>query len=142
MLGCDCRQTYVVMATIYDDDYYIFEALKAGAHGYLFKDQPREDLFDKLQGILKGDPPLSPSVARRILRYFKQTPETQTMSPLSRREEDVLVLIAKGYHVPKSPSCRDWRPTQWPVIPGRSAASLKVSSRAEVTLEATRLAGC
>ena len=70
--------TYIVMATIFDDDDHLFTALRAGAHGYLLKDQPRERLIEQLGGILRGEPPLSPSIARRMMRHFRQTTKPET----------------------------------------------------------------
>ncbi len=139
LLSAHSHQTSVVMATIFDDDYHIFEALKAGAHGYLLKDQPRVDLIEKLQGILKGDPPLSPSIARRILRYFSQTVETQAASPLSQREEEVLILIAKGYNCRETSKMLGLSANTVAGYTKSIYLKLNVSSRAEVTLEATRL---
>jgi DNA-binding NarL/FixJ family response regulator len=90
--------TYVVMATIYDDDEHLFSALQAGAHGYLLKDQPRSRLLAQLKGIAQGEPALSPSIARRVLRYFRQKPASTASFPaLSDREVEVLRLLARGF---------------------------------------------
>ncbi len=93
--------TYCVMATIYDDDNHLFGALQAGARGYLLKDQPREKLLQQLGGIMHGDPPLSPGIARRMMQYFQRSNEFSHVempkkAGLSERELDVLVLTAKG----------------------------------------------
>lgn len=89
--------TYCVMATIYDDDKHLFGALQAGARGYLLKEQPRKKILSQLQGIMRGEPPLSPSITRRIMEYFKHVNETpKEMKLLSAREIDVLTLAAKG----------------------------------------------
>lgn len=133
------HQTYIVMATIFDDDFHIFEALKAGAHGYLLKDQPRSVLIEKLKGILKGDPPLSPSIGRRILRFFNTIPQTENVSPLSKREEEVLILISNGY---KCSETSDILGLSQNTVAGYTKSiyhKLNVSSRAEAALEATRL---
>lgn len=80
----------------------MFPAIRAGADGYILKDQPDEIMIEKLRGILKGDPPLSPGIARKILEYFRaagqyehehQHPEIK----LTPREEEVLVLVARGF---------------------------------------------
>lgn len=90
--------TYVVMATIYDDDEHLFAALQAGAQGYLLKDQPRARLVAQLEGIVRGEPPLSPSIARRVLRHFRRLPTANPDGPeLSAREKEVLCLLARGY---------------------------------------------
>lgn len=90
--------TYVVMATIYDDDEHLFSALQAGAQGYLLKDQPRARLVAQLEGIVRGEPPLSPSIARRVLRHFRRLPAASPDCPeLSAREKEVLGFLARGY---------------------------------------------
>ena len=89
---CSC-----VMTTIFDDSEHLFAALKAGAEGYLLKDETTEAFSQRLMGILAGQPPLSPSIARRMLAFFRpqQTAETN----LTARETEVLTLIAHGYSV-------------------------------------------
>ena len=92
-----------VIATIYDDDDHLFAALKAGAQGYVLKEQSRDQLAGLLQAAVKGQPPLSPGIARRLLAYFSgglRAPVTPPAShPLTPRECEVLGLIGKGYSV-------------------------------------------
>ncbi|WP_220359326.1 response regulator transcription factor [Alkalilimnicola ehrlichii] len=104
-----CPETYLVVTTIFDDDRHLFSALKAGASGYLLKDQPRQTMVEGLVGIMSGKPPLSPAVARRILRHFQQTPPAETENPLSEREEEVLLLLAKGLGRGISLACWTYR---------------------------------
>ena len=59
-----------VVVTIHDDDDHLFPALQAGAFGYLLKEQARELITEQLQRISQGEPPLSPSIARRVIAYF------------------------------------------------------------------------
>ncbi|MFN5512091.1 MAG: response regulator [Burkholderiales bacterium] len=98
----------IVVSTIYDDDDNLFQALKAGAQGYLLKDRNTGWLAGQLQGIAQGQPPLSPAVARRLLRHFQDTPTlaaTATKTPsvtsvaLTPREREVLGLLAQGVHI-------------------------------------------
>ncbi len=93
----NCPHVYVVMATIHDSSEYVFNALRAGAKGYLLKDQTRQSLIAALKGILSGHPPLSPSIAHIILDYFhlKEEPDKNM---LTNREKEVLTLLAKGYN--------------------------------------------
>lgn len=83
-----------IVASIYDDDGHVFPALRAGARGYLLKDQPVPGIVQALQGIASGAPPLSPAIARRMLTYFNRPSEQ--VSGLTARETEVLRLIAKG----------------------------------------------
>ena len=59
-----------VVVTIHDDDEHLFPALQAGAYGYILKEQPRELIIEQLQRMAQGEPPLSPSIARRVIAYF------------------------------------------------------------------------
>lgn len=136
--------TYVVMASIFDDDEHLFSALQAGAQGYLLKDQPRSRLLSQLQGIVRGEPPLSPSIARRMLRHFRAVPAAPTREPgnsqgLSERETEVLRLLARGF-------TRSDIAQALAITPNTVAGHVKniyrkldVSGRAEATLEAVRL---
>jgi DNA-binding NarL/FixJ family response regulator len=87
--------TLCIVASIYHDDGHIFPALRAGARGYLLKDQPVAAIVSALTGIAGGQPPLSPALARRMLSYFQ--PAQSLPDPcLTERETEVLRLIAKG----------------------------------------------
>jgi len=130
--------TYCVMVTIYDDDRHLFPALQAGARGYLLKEQPREKLLSQLQGILRGEPPLSPAIARRVLSHFQRARPVVDDSGLSEREREVLTLVAKGYNRSDVARMLD-------ISVNTAAAHLKnvyrklnVSTRAEATLAAAR----
>ena len=96
----------MVVASIHDDDDHLFQALQAGAQGYLLKDHPTAWLALQLRGIAQGQPPLSPAIARRLLRHFQAPPPTPAQSPaapavtdLSARERDVLGLLAQGVRI-------------------------------------------
>lgn len=89
-------ENYIVVTTIFDDDRHLFNALRAGASGYLLKDQPRKSMIESLSGIMSGKPPLSPAIARRMLRHFQQEVGSSNETPLSEREAEVLTLLAKG----------------------------------------------
>lgn len=88
--------TLCIVATVFDDDAHLFPALRAGAQGYVLKDQDRAALAGMLRGIAGGQPPLSASVARRLLRHFQPAPVADEDAPLTPRETEVLRLTAKG----------------------------------------------
>ncbi len=89
--------TLCIVASIYHDDGHIFPALRAGAQGYLLKDQPVAAIVAALTGIAGGQPPLSPAIARRMLSFFQPGPAPATPAPaLTERETDVLRMISKG----------------------------------------------
>ena len=87
--------TLCIVASIYDDDGHIIPALRAGARGYLLKDQPVAGLVPALTGIAAGPPPLSPANARRMLAFFQPAPSAPGPD-LTERETEVLRLISKG----------------------------------------------
>lgn len=91
----------IVVATLFDDDDHLFPALRAGAQGYLLKDQAPEQLVMQLRGIGDGQPPLSPSVARRLLSHFREVPDTVSpeVTVLTPREREVLVHLARGISI-------------------------------------------
>lgn len=91
--------TYCIVATIFDDDEHIINALKVGAQGYLLKDQDNSELLNSLKGILKDEPPLSPPIARRIIQQFQNPDpvyEDEEDAHLSKRETEILTLVAQG----------------------------------------------
>jgi len=95
----------IVVATIFDDDAHLFPALRAGALGYMLKDQTPEQLVTQLKGISEGRPPLSPAIARRLLEHFKSFNERSSSEVaekselLSPRESDVVVRLARGISI-------------------------------------------
>jgi DNA-binding NarL/FixJ family response regulator len=92
----------ILMLTTFDLDEYVYEALRAGASGFLLKDTPPEQLVAAIQVVAAGDALLSPSITRRVISEFvKGTgPKPQAQFPrlqdLTARELEVLVLIARG----------------------------------------------
>ena len=91
----------VVMLTTFDLDDYVYEALRAGASGFLLKDSPRSDLIAAVRAAAAGDALLAPSVTRRLIEAFARRPPEAAPSParlaaLTAREREVLLLIARG----------------------------------------------
>jgi len=91
----------VVMLTTFDLDDYVYEALRAGASGFLLKDSPRHDLIAAVRAAAAGDALLAPSVTRRLIEAFARRPPETMPSPsrlasLTARERDVLLLLARG----------------------------------------------
>jgi NarL family two-component system response regulator LiaR len=89
----------VLVLTTYADDEWVFDAIQAGASGYLLKDTPREELIKAVRGTVTGRTYVDPSVAGKVLEQVssRQTqPATLITSKLTEREAEVLRLIAKG----------------------------------------------
>jgi DNA-binding NarL/FixJ family response regulator len=91
----------VVILTTFDLDDYVYEALRAGASGFLLKEAPRADLIAAIRVAAAGDALLAPSVTRRLIEAFVARP-AQTLPPPSRlasltpRERDILLQVARG----------------------------------------------
>jgi DNA-binding NarL/FixJ family response regulator len=86
-----------LVLTTFDNDEYIFEAIQAGAKGYLLKDASREDLFRAVVAVYKGESLIQPAVASRVLdRFVEMSRRTVPGETLSEREVEVLRLMAKG----------------------------------------------
>jgi len=93
----------VLMLTTFDLDEYVYEALRAGASGFLLKDAPAAELVHAVRVVAAGDALLAPSVTRRLIADFTKRPRARATapvgpphSPLTPREEEVLTLIARG----------------------------------------------
>ena len=91
----------VLMLTTFDLDEYVYEALRAGASGFLLKDATTAELIHAVKVVAAGDALLAPSVTRRLIADFTRRPPAVTLSPaaldaLTSRETEVLTLIAQG----------------------------------------------
>jgi DNA-binding NarL/FixJ family response regulator/class 3 adenylate cyclase len=102
LLGDEGATAKVVMLTTFDMDEYVYEALRAGASGFLLKDVPPEQLVAGIRAVASGDALLAPSVTRRVIEEFvRRPPDSVRTSPeqlaeLTVRELEVLKLIARG----------------------------------------------
>ena len=134
-----------VVVTIHDDDEHLFPALQAGAFGYILKEQARELITEQLQRISQGEPPLSPSIARRVMAYFSAKSRPQAHNSLlpnvnlTDRESEVLLRVAKGYTLPEIGVQLGLSRHTIADYVKQIYRKLNVSSRAEAALEAQRL---
>jgi len=89
----------LLMLTVYEDDERIFEALCAGASGYLLKKTPPNKLLECLGEVLQGGAPMSPEVARRVLRLFREIrPPERVEYDLTPHELRLLRLLVEGHN--------------------------------------------
>lgn len=131
--------TKSIVVTMHAQDKHLFEALAAGAYGYLLKEDDRQLVIHTLRRLEQNEPPLSPSIAHKLLNHFrKTTPAVEEEVTLTSREKETLSLIAHGYTV-----------VETAIKMGLSAQTvagyikiiyqkLHISSRAEATREAIR----
>lgn len=90
----------VLVLTTFDDDAWLFDALQAGAAGYILKDSPPDELLKAIRGTLNGRTYVDPTVAGKLLRQMTASPQPsahQLIRTLSERERAVLQQIAKGH---------------------------------------------
>lgn len=91
-------KTQILMLTAYSDDDYIFEALQAGASGYLLKSLSSAELVRAIVEVADGGAPMSGKVARRVIEVFRKlAPPKPEDAHLTLREREILQLLAKGY---------------------------------------------
>lgn len=89
----------IVALTVYDNDEQIFAALCAGATGYLLKNTPPARLLESLREVIEGGAPMSPEVARRVIRLFREfRPPEQADYHLTQQENELLKLLVEGHH--------------------------------------------
>jgi DNA-binding NarL/FixJ family response regulator len=86
----------VLVLTTYDQDEYVFDALAAGASGFLLKDARPEDLIAGVRSVAAGDALLAPSVTRRLIGLFARDRSADPLDQVTNREREVLQLVARG----------------------------------------------
>jgi DNA-binding NarL/FixJ family response regulator len=99
LISADLPDVKVVVLTASEDDADLFEAIKSGAQGFLPKDIESSRLFSMLEGVMRGEPALTPGLARKLLTEFAQpapAPRAQPPTLLTDREREVLELLVEG----------------------------------------------
>ena len=87
----------VLMLTTYEEGDLIFDSLRKGASGYLLKDMPPEELVQAIQQVHVGGSPMSMQIARKVVAHFHKLPSKLSTEHLTKRETEVLSLLAKGF---------------------------------------------
>ncbi len=149
-----------IVTTLYSDDDHLFPALQCGADGYLLKEDRFEVLVEELQKIVRGQPPLSPAIARRLLTHFRQGGDAGPMTPnsgfqssrpmplgrgapldherLTPRESEVLTYLSKGFTIKEIANLMG---IKWFTVNDHIKSiykKLNVSSRAEAAVLASK----
>ncbi len=90
-----------IICTSFDDDATVFEALKAGANGYMVKTDEHLDIIKAINECMQGDAPMSSGIAAKVIQYFhnlgQQKTTTITLNELTQQENNVLLQLSKGY---------------------------------------------
>ncbi len=134
------RRTLPIVASIYDDDAHLFDAIAAGARGYLLKGEDPDLLVGYLRRIERGEPPLSPAIAHRMLAHFRAPGVTggDDDAGLTAREVETLRLLSRGLTVAEVAAELGLKPQTVASYVKVIYQKLNISSRAEATREAIR----
>jgi DNA-binding NarL/FixJ family response regulator len=101
-IACTARLTeilpdlHVIMVTVYNDTELIFQALKAGACGYILKRSSPEDIIQAVADVCAGGAPMTPEIARMVVRSFRGPSAAPNSDGLTAREEEILELLTEG----------------------------------------------
>ncbi|MDY6949061.1 MAG: response regulator transcription factor [Pseudomonadota bacterium] len=131
--------TVCIVLTVYDDARHIFPALRAGAQGYLLKDVTRKQFVRQMRTMAAGEPPLSPSVSRKLLAWFDPRKQAAEETQLTDREKEVLALVAKGMTLDDVADLLNIRRHTVATHIKNIYRKLSISNRAEAVAEASRL---
>jgi DNA-binding NarL/FixJ family response regulator len=100
MITADDAAARVVVLTTFDDDEYVYAALRAGASGFLVKDMALQDILAAIRVVAAGDALIAPSVTRRLIAQFAGRPEPRPprreIGGITEREREVLTLVGRG----------------------------------------------
>lgn len=86
-----------LMCSSYDDEEFVFEALKSGAHGYILKNSSMLQITNAITDLVQGGSPMSPAIARMVINHFHNHTQSAVLEVLSQREQEVLSLLSKGF---------------------------------------------
>jgi len=92
----DCPETQFMIFTIYENDEKIFDALAAGASGYLLKKTPSEKMLEAIKELYNGGSPMSTPIARKVINHFKESKKPGHEN-LTNKENEILNLLSKGF---------------------------------------------
>lgn len=136
-------EAWVVVTTVFDDDFHLMRAMASGAHGYLLKDGDADALVTQLRGLAQSTAPMSPAIARRILDQFRvhatfMSAGADEGAVLTQRETDVLRLIGRGLTLIEAGRVLDLSSQTVATHVKKIYRKLGIATRAEAALEATR----
>ena len=95
-LKLQCPEVLCLILTSYDNHTNIFDALKAGASGYLLKRPPPAEITAAIGQVCHGGSPMSPHIARQVVSFFHRSPAPESQAALTDREREVIELLATG----------------------------------------------
>lgn len=149
--ACEC-----MVVTVFGDEEHVLASIEAGASGYLLKDASEESFLSGIRELIAGGSPISPIIARRLLRRFQPDPvparspvgsavgctagsDTESDVSLSEREREILLLASKGYNYPEMGKLMGISPHTVTSHVKKIYRKLAVHSRGEAVFEAHRM---
>jgi len=129
----------IMVLTMFADHQKVLNAIRAGARGYLLKDQPLENCVDAIREIRAGGSPISPIIARLVLKQLQpqSRPEDQLAEALSNRELETLNLLSRGFSYSESAEIMNISAHTVATYVKHIYRKLEVNSRAEAVFEAS-----
>ncbi len=132
----------VLVISVFGDEERVIAAIEAGARGYLLKDEPGEDLAESVRRAVEGESPISPAIARHLIRRFQVESEKRVNTvenPLSDRELEVLRLASKGLTYQETADLLGVTVNTIGTYTRRIYQKLAVTSRAQAVFEARQM---
>jgi DNA-binding NarL/FixJ family response regulator len=90
------KKAQIIMLTVFDDNEHVFQALYAGANGYLLKKNISDRLIDSIAEVVEGGAPMSPAIARMVISSMEKQQRVKDSYQLTNREREILQLLSKG----------------------------------------------
>ncbi len=137
----DLAGTRVIVVTTFEVDQYVFEALQAGANGFILKDSAPEELVRAVRAVAAGDALLSPSVTRRVMSMFARQPAAgpvEGLDQLTGRERELVAWVATGRSNDEIAKELYLSPATVRTHVSRAMAKLRARSRAQLVVYAIR----
>ena len=133
------EDTHTLVISVFGDEKRVVSAIRAGAKGYLLKDDDAREVSVAIHQLLNGESPISPAIARHLISHFQQRAANQTDISLSSREQDVLRLASKGYTYAEIADLMNVSANTVGTYTKRIYTKLEVNSKAAAVYEARRM---
>lgn len=136
------RNIDIIVITIFAEQSKVMDSIKAGARGYLLKDERFDQCAESIREIRRGGSPISPAIARQLLKEFQPkepSPQNNTMQALSKRELEVLNLLARGFSFVEIGEILKITRSTVATYVKNIYQKLEVNSRSEAVFEASSL---
>ena len=130
-------ETAIMVISVFGDEWHILKAIAAGASGYLLKDDESIQIETAIIDLAGGGAPISPSIARHLMKHFR--PEEQLLEKLTKREQQVLQKVAKGYTTQEIAEMEGLSYHTVATHVKNIYRKLSVNSRAEAVFEALKM---